>query len=171
MKKVMVVLGAIALAISAQASTINWKLTTGTTAGNVYAFGGVNAATVLAACQSSDAADWDAMFSGITKYVASGATTRTSIQGETNGIVAGDALTFVFVNGNIAEGSTYTVYDSKTIDAANVFDPPATGTQLGLTLSSLSVAGTGTFQSVPEPTSGLLMLLGMAGLALRRRRA
>ena len=28
-----------------------------------------------------------------------------------------------------------------------------------------------TWQSVPEPTSGLLMLLGMAGLALRRRRA
>ena len=27
------------------------------------------------------------------------------------------------------------------------------------------------WQSVPEPTSGLLMLLGMAGLALRRRRA
>lgn len=27
------------------------------------------------------------------------------------------------------------------------------------------------FESVPEPTSGLLMLLGMAGLALRRRRA
>ena len=28
-----------------------------------------------------------------------------------------------------------------------------------------------TWQSVPEPTSGLLMLLGVAGLALRRRRA
>jgi hypothetical protein len=28
-----------------------------------------------------------------------------------------------------------------------------------------------TWQSVPEPTSGLLMLLGIAGLALRRRRA
>ena len=28
-----------------------------------------------------------------------------------------------------------------------------------------------TSQMVPEPTSGLLMLLGMAGLALRRRRA
>ena len=28
-----------------------------------------------------------------------------------------------------------------------------------------------TWQSVPQPTSGLLMLLGMAGLALRRKRA
>ena len=28
-----------------------------------------------------------------------------------------------------------------------------------------------TWQSVPEPTSGLLMLVGLAGLALRRRRA
>ena len=27
------------------------------------------------------------------------------------------------------------------------------------------------YQTVSEPTSGLLMLLGMAGLALRRRRA
>ena len=29
----------------------------------------------------------------------------------------------------------------------------------------------GVTQSVPEPTSGLLMLVGLAGLALRRRRA
>ena len=36
--------------------------------------------------------------------------------------------------------------------------------------SAFSSAGWYT-QSVPEPTSGLLMLLGMAGLALRRRRA
>ena len=31
--------------------------------------------------------------------------------------------------------------------------------------------GSGGGESVPEPTSGLLMLIGAAGLALRRKRA
>ena len=34
-----------------------------------------------------------------------------------------------------------------------------------------SVANVGEIANVPEPTSGLLMLVGLAGLALRRRRA
>lgn len=33
------------------------------------------------------------------------------------------------------------------------------------------VFATGNYSAVPEPTSGLLMLVGLAGLALRRRRA
>ena len=37
--------------------------------------------------------------------------------------------------------------------------------------SSFAGAGWYTTASVPEPTSGLLMLVGLAGLALRRRRA
>ena len=34
-----------------------------------------------------------------------------------------------------------------------------------------TVSGAGWYTAVPEPTSGLLMLVGLAGLALRRRRA
>ena len=44
----------------------------------------------------------------------------------------------------------------------------------GVSELSHLIGGSGSatsWQSVPEPTSGLLMLLGMAGLALRRRRA
>lgn len=45
---------------------------------------------------------------------------------------------------------------------------PATGLTFDSTYGTFSSAG---WQAVPEPTSGLLMLVGLAGLALRRKRA
>ena len=40
-----------------------------------------------------------------------------------------------------------------------------------LSMKATTAAAFGNFRAVPEPTSGLLLLLGVAGLALKRKRA
>ena len=76
---------------------------------------------------------------------------------------------YVFVDSGetkfwVSEQQSGTAYITSTVAKSSL--PQATADAL------LSTAGT-TFAGspVPEPTSGLLMLLGVAGLALRRRRA
>lgn len=64
---------------------------------------------------------------------------------------ASDKLTDVSI---LADGDISTSYKSAKVQLANA---------TALTSSS--------FTAIPEPTSGLLMLLGMAGIALRRKRA
>lgn len=173
MKKMMIMAFAIVATTIASASSVNWKLTTGATYSgmDVYGLTGTDAATVLAACQSTDATKWADAFSGFDSFEVTGSNARAAATGLTTGIAAGDNLVLVIVDGAVADGSKYWVVNDYTIQAANVFDPPSTGTAAGISLSTLGTAGSGTFTAVPEPTSGLLMLLGMAGLALRRRRA
>ena len=76
--------------------------------------------------------------------------------------------------------TTTATFEGKDVDfyIANL-GTGTVGSDAGITISALNTyylgntAGTATggWQTVPEPTSGLLMLLGMAGLALRRKRA
>jgi len=167
---------AVALATIANAASFDWKLQTGAAYSgmNVYGITGSTAAAVLAACQSNDSAIWDSAFAGFTAFEATGTNNRAGASGKTNGIAAGDNLVFVIVDGDVADGSKYWVVNDYTIQAANVYEPPSSGTIATIVMSTQGTAGSGTFTAsspVPEPTSGLLMLLGMAGLALRRRRA
>jgi len=72
------------------------------------------------------------------------------------------------------DASSYTYYQADL--SSKVYDPENQESSPGAfnTVSAATILSSGTsanFQSVPEPTSGLLMLLGVAGLALRRRRA
>ena len=88
----------------------------------------------------------------------------------------------------LSDGADYTAYlmifDTATVTDSSKFYLTATKSlstysgaddTVGVKWSSqatASKAATGwASASVPEPTSGLLMLLGMAGLALRRKRA
>ena len=85
----------------------------------------------------------------------------------TNG-ADGSAYLVIFDAGTAA-GSTH-AYVSDVVTAY----VPGSGAPVTFTFDLSSSATASNWQatsSVPEPTSGLLMLLGMAGLALRRRRA
>ena len=67
----------------------------------------------------------------------------------------------------VAEGMITGIVAEPPTDAEMInFDNLGYGGYMATTTHTVPVSG-----PVPEPTSGLLMLLGMAGLALRRRRA
>ena len=75
---------------------------------------------------------------------------------------------YVILNTN-ADPNTYaTIADTLTGRADT--GETSIGSNTSIAQSTLS-SGTWTAVAVPEPTSGLLLVLGMAGLALRRKRA
>ena len=173
MKKLVVMFLAVAAAIAANAASFNWKLQTGADyAGmNVYSLSGTTAAAVLAACESTDPAAWNGVFGDASSFKVTGNNTRAGATGEINGINDGDSMVWVIVDGSVAEGSKFWVVKDYTIPAGATYDPPTAGTQFTTKLADQGILGQGTFTAVPEPTSAMLMLVGLAGLALRRRRA
>lgn len=100
---------------------------------------------------------------------------------DTENLSSSDALT------STASGQDYTLIlvnaDVSTLDNFEGYYAMQSGTSLeqaipGATVTKYAdfisydpISTTSQMSAVPEPTSGLLMLLGMAGLALRRRRA
>ena len=82
----------------------------------------------------------------------------------------------IFANDKMYVSNTaaanYNSLDPSEVNAIN-FGAQSTPSKLSFDSGTYATNGAGWYQAaaVPEPTSGLLMLLGMAGLALRRRRA
>lgn len=175
----MTMLASVAFASVVQAATVSWG------SGTIYTPGAEGAFTTTKAAASSvsyylwtlDAEAYAAVtLDSIAKMDTSTAKTgKNSALGgtvsykDTTTYGAGDtvnwAILFKYTDANnkewmIANKGTGTVDD---LGSALSFS--------NLASASSSYATVGGWTAVPEPTSGLLMLLGMAGLALRRKRA
>lgn len=183
MKKLIVAIATVGVAAVVNAATVGWNIATGSTAyaNDAYQFfvigqnGADSIATVTALLDAGTSAEAYAFGTGSVAANGTGIVTAAA-SGKTLG--AGDYTSF-FV---LYDSATPTAGTSKyiVVSGASTLEKTIGGSTAQVVFASGSVASTlGTASnwksfgtsSVPEPTSGLLMLLGMAGLALRRRRA
>ena len=184
MKKLMIMLAAIAMAVGAQASSVYWTCTNVKDAtGN--AVDGIAYFMVESATQTRDqfiAAVAGKGAEAATAALGSAYSWSASEAGKYT-VTAADAVDVTSLG--LKDDSTYNAYivvfDNTDLSKANFYVTGVkelttmTGTEtaqvkFGSQSTPSQAAGAWT-AVVPEPTSGLLMLVGLAGLALRRRRA
>ena len=180
MKKIMIIAAVAMAAIASQAATFKWSTTA---TGKVYEAG---TTTVLASGMAYLFDSATMTQAALVESLAAGALDLSKAVDST-AVSAGVVAAKVASYGEI--GTTYTFYLAVVDADNNLFVGPtknamgvegkdsavsfsaAAASKLAFNDASAGYSAAGWYQSVPEPTSGLLMLLGMAGLALRRRRA
>ena len=173
MKKIMFMLAAVAMATAANAAYVNWQYGKDTSLNGwtVYAFDAANQATVLGALAAYDAAA-QTTIDGL--VLGSAEVKKGNAKGDGIDVGSATSLMLLAVNGAFADGVTYK-YDTYDI-SSYTYEPPASAPGYG-TLSSfgntgtVAAAGGGGGGGTPEPTSGLLLLVGAGILGLRRKRA
>ena len=195
MKKLMLVLGVAAMAVSVQAASFNWStggvkawgigtadLTAGLAAGQTYTAGGSTKknADTMSNQITSHSATWAYI---LTLTDATDASKTTTLSGSlTSSSFASRSLTLDLSDDLVTAGSdlNYTVVFTGTITDANsktwdVTSDTMSGSwhvnDMGDIKLATAAPSTWSTAAVPEPTSGLLMLVGLGALALRRRRA
>ena len=195
MKKLMIVAAIVCAVAMSQAATIKWggdiaqadgltAVGTGSTAYLVRGSTEAAAAITKVIVAGTDWSTWttDTGASIVSAYVLNAADAGTNYRFETGYAITSDAdagyYSIVVVDGQAgADG----LYGSYNYGGQNTNTSPTSGDIVNLMIgdnwtTSTAWIGQGGFNAVqftavPEPTSGLLILLGMAGLALKRKRA
>ena len=182
MKKLMFMLAAVAVAACTQAASVSWTCTnvkdsTGGAISGIAYF--VNAATLSQETLAgyTKASDFTTALSGMYSWTPETAGKYTNADGVANATLglsdatASQAYLVVFDTATITDSSNYYVTEVKSF---NTFaGTESQQVKWGSQSTASQAAGAWTSvkgSAVPEPTSGLLMLVGLAGLALRRGR-
>ena len=156
MKKLLILAAAIVAGVAANAASFNWA------AANVYGSDGttkwageVNLYAIIGGTETL-----------VNTYTAvGGVVAKANTTFSNDLLVGGNDYDFFFKiedNGKTFTSATKSVGALATATATIQFGNMATATQ---------TASNWVGEAVPEPTSGLLLVLGMAGLALKRKRA
>ena len=184
MKKIMMALAVVACAAMANAAVVNWSTSAvafnGTKLGNqtvsLYLVGVNEASDVLfdtRTTMNSPAVNKGKLTSASGELQSSVLYNGSAAGGDfvtSGGADAGREYYMVIEYTDTATSQKY-VYTSSAV-ASSGLSATAPGTVAFTFTDTIGAAGDkNAWVAVPEPTSGLLLLLGMAGLALKRKRA
>ena len=174
MKKLMMTLAVLASAFAVNAASVSWIVDLEADGNEYdgwnYAFvQGASGAALAALLDDGKTADFTSELEKL-NYV--GGTFAEEEYGAASGFINGVTSSdsgYMFIWEGLEKDNAYMysaadAFEGKTYEAPN---PPTSYS----VFDSSSEWTNGTVGAAPEPTSGLLLLIGVAGLALRRRRA
>ena len=181
MKKLLAVGAALFVAVTASAASVSWSVTGITTPGSTSKASGyvaylfdeatVSSSTIASAIAGGTFADQisKALSTGTSNM--SGAITKSGIgsygaSATTDSPEVRKFYTVLFAAGPADAAEKYIISADSTV----TFTSP-TGSKAAAFVNIVSNAASGwqNTSAVPEPTSGLLLLLGLAGIALKRK--